>query len=205
MAFSAVANAVNYLTIANRDTLNGPAIVAEGSDTNIDLNLAAKNGGSVKLRAGGSGVYGTKQILTATSVASPVNYATVTNSATGTPVIYGAYGTDASVSINIVPSGSGVVQIKGAEACRRTSQTVFGGAVTIGSNGDYVVFISNTGAPVLPTAVGNTGKYTFKNIDSATRTVSTTSSQTIDGSATLAILAGDSVDVISDGTNWRII
>jgi hypothetical protein len=86
----------------------------------------------------------------------------------------------------------------------RTIQTVTT-ATTLGANGDYVVFISGTnGAVTLPTAVGNTGRYTLKNIHTADKTVSTTSSQTIDG-GTLTILPGDSVDVISDGTNWRIV
>lgn len=87
---------------------------------------------------------------------------------------------------------------------QRNVQTVTA-ATTLGANGDYVVFISGaSGAVTLPTAVGNTGKYTLKNIHTADKTVSTTSSQTIDG-GTLTIRPNDSFDLMSDGTNWRIV
>jgi hypothetical protein len=78
--------------------------------------------------------------------------------------------------------------------------------VTIGAVAgvDYVVFIGASGAPTLPTAVSNTNRYSFKNIDSVDRTISTTSAQTIDGSATLVLPAGAAVDLISDGANWRV-
>ena len=99
---------------------------------------------------------------------------------------------------------AGKIAVEGREIPTRTVQTVTA-ANTLGANGDYVVFISGAnGAVTLPTAVGNTGKYTLKNIHTENKTVSTTSSQTIDG-GTLTILPGDSVDVISDGTNWRIV
>ena len=69
---------------------------------------------------------------------------------------------------------------------------------------DYVVFVGSGGAPQLPTAVGNTNKYTIKNIDTTSKTITTTSSQTIDGSSSVSLLANTSLDLVSDGTNWRI-
>ena len=70
---------------------------------------------------------------------------------------------------------------------------------------DYVVFVGVNGAPTLPTAVGNTNRYTLKNIDTDNKTVLTTSSQLIDGSTSIVLRPEGSVDLISDGANWRVI
>lgn len=88
-------------------------------------------------------------------------------------------------------------------AALRTIQTVTSSAV-LGAAGDYLVFIGSGGAPTLPTAVGNTGRYSLKNITTTDRTIATTSSQTIDGETGLTLPAGVSVDLVSDGSNWRI-
>lgn len=61
------------------------------------------------------------------------------------------------------------------------------------------------GNPTLPTAVGNTNVYTLRNTFSLPLTVSTTSSQTIEGMTSFTIDPGESFNFISDGSNWRII
>lgn len=71
---------------------------------------------------------------------------------------------------------------------------------------DYVYFVSGTTTLTLPTAVGTTNKYTIKNTGVATVTLATTSAQTIDGSSTASLpTANTSLDLISDGANWRIV
>jgi hypothetical protein len=82
-----------------------------------------------------------------------------------------------------------------------TSSTTLGATALT----DYVALIGASGAPILPTAVGNTNRYTCKNFDSTNKTVATTSSQTIDGSTTVTLTANTSLDFISDGSNWRLI
>jgi len=59
----------------------------------------------------------------------------------------------------------------------------------------------------LPTAVGQTLPYTVKKLVAGnTVTVDPYSSETVEGSATLALSGvGDSVELISDGTNWQIV
>lgn len=79
---------------------------------------------------------------------------------------------------------------------------------TLGSTAltDYIYKVTATSTQTLPTAVGNTNRYTIK-ATGGTVTVDTTSSQTIDGSAT-AVLNGSvnsSIDLISDGTNWILV
>ena len=46
--------------------------------------------------------------------------------------------------------------------------------------------------------------YRFKNTGDADATISTTSSQTIDGAATLTLSPGNAVDIESDGANWKV-
>lgn len=71
---------------------------------------------------------------------------------------------------------------------------------------DYVYFVSGTSTLTLPTAVSNTNRYIVKNTGADTVTIATTSSQTIDGSSTASLpVANTSLELISDGSNWRII
>lgn len=71
---------------------------------------------------------------------------------------------------------------------------------------DFVYLASGTFTITLPTAVGNTNRYTIKNTGSGTISIGTTSSQTIDGGAApISISAGNSLDLISDNANWFII
>lgn len=71
---------------------------------------------------------------------------------------------------------------------------------------DYIYLVSGTTTITLPTAVGNTNRYTVKNTGSGVVTVATTLSQTIDGGATALLNAQFSdVDLISDGANWFVI
>jgi len=71
---------------------------------------------------------------------------------------------------------------------------------------DYLVDVTgNTITVTLPTAVGIEGKiYIVKNSGSGVVTVGTTSSQTIDGATSKSLKNNDSIEVISDGTNWVI-
>ena len=71
---------------------------------------------------------------------------------------------------------------------------------------DYLIDVTgNTVTVTLPTAVGVNGKnYVIKNRGTGVVTVATTSSQTIDGANTKSLNNNDSIEVISDGSNWII-
>jgi peptidoglycan/xylan/chitin deacetylase (PgdA/CDA1 family) len=87
----------------------------------------------------------------------------------------------------------------------RTVQTVTS-AVTLAATGDYIVFIGAAGVVTLPTAVGNTSMYTLKNADTVSKNIATTASQTIEKAAAPFVLApATSIDLVSDGANWRLI
>lgn len=78
---------------------------------------------------------------------------------------------------------------------------------TAGSTGakDYVYLVSGTTTLTLPTAVGNTNRYTVTNVGTNTVTVATTSAQTINGSSTATLpLANMSLDFVSNNSNWIV-
>ena len=87
------------------------------------------------------------------------------------------------------------------------SVVVTSGNTTLGGVAlkDYVCLVVGNHTITLPTAVGNTNRYTIKNNHSADININTTSSQTIDGATSIVISPEDSVDIISNGTNWNII
>jgi hypothetical protein len=76
-----------------------------------------------------------------------------------------------------------------------------------GANVDYVYLVSGTTTITLPTAVGNTNRYTIKNSGIGVVSIATTSSQTIDGSSSPININVRyvSLDLMSDGANWNII
>lgn len=83
-----------------------------------------------------------------------------------------------------------------------STQNVTAGSV-IGT--DYIFLCTGTCTITLPTAVNNFNKYTVKNA-SGSDTINTTSLQTIDGSTSIQLLVqNQSVDLISNGSNWQII
>lgn len=70
---------------------------------------------------------------------------------------------------------------------------------------DYVYLSSGTINLTLPTAVSNTNLYNIKNTSTGIISVITTSSQTIDGVTTQTLAANESLQVISNNSNWFII
>jgi hypothetical protein len=76
-----------------------------------------------------------------------------------------------------------------------------------GANVDYVYLVSGTTTITLPTAAGNTNRYTIKRSGTGVVSIATTSGQTIDGSSSPITINVQyvSIDLISNGTNWEII
>jgi len=57
----------------------------------------------------------------------------------------------------------------------------------------------------MPAASGNTNLYTIKNNHSANITVNTAGAELIEGAASLSLAPQESIDVISNGTNWFVV
>lgn len=86
--------------------------------------------------------------------------------------------------------------------------TVISTNTTAGSAADmdYVYLCSAALTLTLPTAVGNSNRYTVKRTGSGDITIATTSSQTIDGASTYTIaVANQAIDLISNGSDWAVI
>lgn len=65
---------------------------------------------------------------------------------------------------------------------------------------------SNSFTVTLPTAVGIQGaEFHIKNSGTGLITIATTSSQTIDGDLTVAIISGEALYGVSNGSNWLIL
>lgn len=70
---------------------------------------------------------------------------------------------------------------------------------------DYVYFVSSATTLTLPTAVGNTNKYTVTRTGVSTVIIATTGGQTINGSASANLTVQyQSLDLTSDGANWFV-
>lgn len=81
------------------------------------------------------------------------------------------------------------------------------GSATMGSSAstDYVYFVTGAHTMSLPAAAGNTNRYTVKNNHSANITIDTAGAETVEGAASISIAPQESVDIISNGTNWFVI
>lgn len=86
--------------------------------------------------------------------------------------------------------------------------TVIGSSTTAlaAAKTDYVYICTAALTLTMPTAVGNTNRYTVKRTGTGTVTVASTAAQTVDGNATFVLdVRYMSVDVMSDGANWVVI
>lgn len=94
-------------------------------------------------------------------------------------------------------SGSGIVRSVNSIS----GDTMAGASATT----DYVYLCTGTLNLTLPDATTNSNLYTIKNVGNGIITISTTSSQTIDGSLTITLpVQYTSVDVTSDTANWNV-
>lgn len=85
--------------------------------------------------------------------------------------------------------------------------TVTSGNITAAAiaNTDYVYFVAGAHTVSLPAASGNTNLYTIKNNHSADITIDTVGTETIDGTASISLAPDESVQIISNGTNYFIV
>lgn len=99
--------------------------------------------------------------------------------------------------IESMSSGSGITR----------SVNVTSGNTNAGSSAstDYVYMVAGAHTISLPAASGNTNLYTIKNNHSANITVDTVGAETIDGTASISLAPEESVQIMSNGTNYFIV
>jgi len=179
----------------------------------------------------GSGTVTTVSVATANGFAGTVATATTTPVITvsttvtgllkgdGTAVSAAVANTDYQVPIILTTTGSSgaatfdgttlnIPQYTGGSGGITRTIVSTASPLTAGSAAftDYVYLVSGTTTITLPTAVGNTNRYTIKRVGTDPVTIATTSSQTIDGSLTALInVQYQSLDLVSDNANWNVI
>jgi hypothetical protein len=140
-----------------------------------------------------------QQLTANTAVIANGSQQLASSSTTATELSY-VHGVTSSIQtqINSLVAGGGISRI--------VSSVSTATSAGFAAKTDYVYFVSGATTITLPTAVGNTNLYTVKNTGSNTVTIATTSSQTIDGSLTITLpVANTSADIVSDGSNWRLV
>ncbi len=101
---SAPGTPINSLRVNAAATGGRIGVVAQGTDTNIGMDVASKGTGTVALQANGASA------LVATNPVSAVNNVQVSGSTTGTATLISAQGTDANVTLQLAGKGTGTVQ-----------------------------------------------------------------------------------------------
>lgn len=95
-----------------------------------------------------------------------------------------------------------------ADVAAKLARTVVSvnGVLTFGtaSGTEYVYLLKSGAVPTMPTAVGNAAFYRVKNTTTAPITL-LSAGGTVDGSTSISLRPGVSVDIVSDGTNYFVI
>lgn len=102
-----VNSAVNFFTVSGQVTGTGPLLNAGGPDANVSARYRTQGTGQHQFETGASGNLG----LVVAHTASAVNHASVTGSATGLSVVYGAGGSDTNVPTVVTSKGASPVGI----------------------------------------------------------------------------------------------
>ncbi len=107
-AVARTASAVNYLQVTGGAIGVQPVLSAQGSDTNIPLQINTKGTGNLAVVTGG-GVQ-----FNISNTASAVNYVQATGGATGNAVTLSAQGSDANINLALAAKGTGSVTTSSA-------------------------------------------------------------------------------------------
>lgn len=117
IGITATASAVNYFQVENKAASGGGiGLYAVGSDTSIPIVIWSKGTSGITFRSLAAGVF-----FSATPVSSGVNYIAATSAVTTANPAFTATGSDTNIGINLVPKGSGAIQIGGNPASAKVS------------------------------------------------------------------------------------
>ena len=182
--FKTVASAVNGFDFIGSATGNGVDITAQGSDTNIDINLNPKGSGVVNITGLTADLNGAALTLDADAdttmtadtddqvdfslggtdivrfktVASAVNGFDLIGSATGNSVDITAQGTDTDIGIDVNPKGSGTVLLNGPV-------DINGNVLTLDADADTTITADTDDQ--IDIALGGTDLVVMKTVSSA--------------------------------------
>ncbi len=101
---SPAASNVNRVRVTGAATNGNPTIAADGTDANVNLQVAAKGTGTVRLLARNTVV-----IEAAPASVTPVNYFRILSHGAGSAPQINVGGSDTNIGISLVPKGNGLV------------------------------------------------------------------------------------------------
>jgi hypothetical protein len=105
---SHTASAVNYIQTTGSATNNPVAFSAQGSDSNIRMNIFSKGSESVDILTNGGAVRQAKF----TNTTSSVNWVQMTGAVAGSSPSYSVAGSDTNIGLDLISKGTGSVKIK---------------------------------------------------------------------------------------------
>lgn len=219
----------NQLAMKQAGQHGGGDTVVAG--TNISIVTNANGQKVISATGSGTGSVTDVSVVSANGFAGSVANSTTTPAITisttvtgilkgnGTAISAAVANTDYQVPINLTTTGtSGAATFDGTTlnipqytgGSGGISRSIASVAVNTNagaaSSTDYVYLVSGTTTITMPTAVGNTNRYTIKRVGTDPVTIAFTGAETGDGSATLLLnVQYDSLDLISNNTNWNII
>lgn len=106
LQLNTIASGVDYLTIGPAAAGGRPFFLTAGATADIGLNFIVKGAQNIGFLTGSSLTQ-----LTVAHAASAVNRPQISGSPTGTPVTYGAAGSDTDIDILLSPKGAGLVRM----------------------------------------------------------------------------------------------
>jgi len=101
---STPANTVNRLSVTSTVAGGAPSLAAQGNDTNINMTVAAKGTGAVRLQTRG------QTALEVNATGTPANHLRVDGAASGGLPRLSAQGSDANIGIQLAPKGTAFVE-----------------------------------------------------------------------------------------------
>lgn len=149
---SAFANAVNFWRFTPAVAASNPRLLAEGTSTDINLELLPKGTGYLLVATGFSVsdrfypglalgrvndglistvsgtvdlIAGGRRVLRASAYATATNYLRVTPSQAGSPVVVDAAGSDTNIGVTLDTAGTGTLTLGSADTASITAATAF--------------------------------------------------------------------------------
>jgi hypothetical protein len=108
------ASAVNYVQVTGAATGSGPAITAQGSDTNASMIVRTKGTGTLFLETDGASDVRLQprrvRTLSVNGVSSGVNYFSMTGATAGNTPEFAVLGSDTDIDLTLTPKGTGNVR-----------------------------------------------------------------------------------------------
>lgn len=111
--------AVNFFTLTNAATGVAPIFAVAGSDSNIGMTIATKGTGNFLLQSNGNFQFqrtaDSSVQFQVNTTATAVDFLVVSGATTANPATLAvtATGSDTNININLVPKGTGVLQVAG--------------------------------------------------------------------------------------------